>query len=222
MEHEHPAPAPTQAPSRIIVIDDEQVLRHGLGNDIDVADMPGVIRSAMRRAAVPAIKHSSVLDSIRTRFETARMQGATVVGKPKPKAEPRHNLAEDLVTLNRDLASIDVPEVQFENEAERLTAECSARYADSKHSWVREAAIEVNKPKESLRQLYADAVRCLPKRHTVITLLLTILFASVAWAQALQGAGAASGRHLRRPHLHIYLRHNNKRLPMRGHFHRQR
>ena len=63
MEHEHPAPAPTQAPSRIIVIDDEQVLRHGLGNDIDVADIPGVIRSVMRRTAVPAIKHSSVLDS---------------------------------------------------------------------------------------------------------------------------------------------------------------
>lgn len=220
MEHEHPAPAPTQAPSRIIVIDDEQVLRHGLGNDIDVADIPGVIRSAMRRTAVSAIKHSSVLDSIRTRFETARMQGATVVGKPKPKAEPRHNLAEDLVTLRRDLASIDVPEVQFETERDNILQECTNRYAASTHSWKTEG-IQVSRPKESLASLYESAIRSLPKK-IVAVLFLFLGLATGALSQGPMGAGAGSHHRLRRPHLHIHLRHNNKRLPMRGHFHRQR
>jgi hypothetical protein len=194
--------------------------------------------SVVRRTRVvdPESKHGSTLNSIRTRFEMARATGPTTVAAKDAKtvARPaRREFSAELAKLNSDLAATDVPEVEvggisFDAEADQIMAACASRYTAGKHSWVREAAIEVSKPQESVEALYAAALKVLPNLpKRIITLLFLVLcLAAGTFAQAPQGAGATDGPLLRRPHPHVRLHHrhhqqNANRLPMRARHHRR-
>jgi hypothetical protein len=211
-------------PKPIEVLEEFEILETPIPNreetEMETTE-PEIATQKARRVAVPEGKHGSTLNSIRTRFEMARAAGPTAVGKPS-----RHNLAADLAKLNKDLSQTEVPEVHvggldFDEESAQIMEACSARYVASKHSWVKESAIEVSKPSESLDQLYKAALASLPKRIAP-ALLVMLCLAIGAFAQGPQGAGANSGLHLRRPHLHVHLHHRHARPPLRSRWYHYR
>jgi hypothetical protein len=135
---------------KISIVDDEVILQEGFA-DVPLENIPRLARSYVKRTGL--VKSSPVLDEIRARFEEARALGPTTWG-----AAGRPTAASELRKLSQDLASVEVPEVEFDSEAKRLTEACTG-YSATPSNWMKASATVVQTPKEPLDALYAQCLR---------------------------------------------------------------